>query len=135
MSKKPVVIIMAVLLLVATGVLVWNGKADDANQDAGRAVIQPAPQPGSAAGPVDDPAPSESAVPAATAAVVAASATQPDDPFKAFLEASKNGLAPAADAAAQVASNPVPQDPFKAAFDAGRRPEPVPLVSPFGARK
>jgi hypothetical protein len=134
MPKGPVVIIMAVLLLIATGVLVWNGgNADDAQQAA--RTRTKASHPGLPAGPVEAPVLPASGAAAVTAAVADASATQVGDPFKAFLEASKSGQAPVAGAAVQAASPPVAQDPFKAAFEAGRRPEPVPLVSPFGARK
>ncbi len=134
MSKGPFVIIMAVLVLIATGVLVWNGGNTDENQEATRTAAR-ALHPRLPAGPVEAPVLPASGVPAATGATTAAPATQAGDPFKAFLEASKNGQPPVADAAVQAASPPVPQDPFKAAFEAGRRPEPVPLVSPFGARK
>jgi hypothetical protein len=60
-------------------------------------------------------------------------AAAPADPFKAFLEASKNKQVPAAPAQPPVAGQPAPpQDPFKSfAEDAKKRQREV-TISPFG---
>jgi hypothetical protein len=130
MSMRPVVVGGALLLLLlAAGTLLWDDVPEPATHEpvhVVRAVGQAAAPVTGAASAALRPAPPAAAASAASAPTAAA----PVDPFKAFLERA-NGQPPAA--AATNAGAPSP-DPFRAAIEAQRRADPVPLVSPFGAK-
>ena len=132
MSTRMVIAMLALLSLIGAAVLLWTGDADEAGPRAapgGERATEAAPRaelnqrPLAAASPLR-----------ASAPVMPPSAPPPSDPFAAFLQAAKDK--PAASSApqpAQPAAGAAP-DPFKAAVEAGRRVEPVPLVSPFGSK-
>lgn len=121
---------VAAVSLVAAVVLLWpTSGADRTTPDAPAQVPPPSGRTATALRP-QPPAPPASAAPVVLPTQVAP-APAASDPFRAFLEAHRDGAAPAA----PQPPLPAPVDPFKAAIDAGRRPEPVPLVSPFGSKQ
>lgn len=122
---------VAILLLIAVGVMVWP--------DAQLAQHTQAAAPQIPARFIREPDTSGSGASGHPPASVArAPATAPGiDPFSAFVEAARNN--PVVPAAGQVsvpdeepASTP---DAFKEGLEAGKRPDPLPIVSPFGRAK
>jgi hypothetical protein len=132
-SPKVADVAAVAVVLVAAGILLWpRGGADRESPAPGMIAPQRTlPALPAAAPPAAAASPAAASAPALAPFAVAPASSPPSDPFKAFLEAHREG---AASAASQPAL-PAPVDPFKAAMEAGRRPEPVPLVSPFGAPK
>jgi hypothetical protein len=133
MSTRFVIAVLAFLSLIAAAVLLWTGGAADAGDHAGTAAKR-APAAAPRADPIQAPLASAPVAPAASAPVVPPPAARASDPFKAFLEAAKNKPAASGAQPPAVPGLTAAQDPFKAAIDARRRAEPVPLVSPFGAK-
>jgi hypothetical protein len=132
MSTRIVIAVLAFLLLLAVGVLLWTGDTADASH-APAVAAPPARASAPAAAPPQAPPVAPAPVQQAIAPVVPASAPRASDPFKAFLEAAKN-KPPASAAQAATPTQPATADPFKAALEAGRRADAVPLVSPFGGK-
>jgi hypothetical protein len=130
----------ALVLVIAAAVVIGvvNRQPDTAPQSIPSArpsekLSKPESQPaGSSATAVPAPVTSEPRPATATPASPRPAAAQAD-PFKAFLEASKNRQTPAVADQPPVAGQPVPpQDPFKSvAEDAKKRQQEV-TISPFG---
>jgi hypothetical protein len=130
LSPKVAAVAAVAVVLATTGILLWERDSARQASPAAATAARWRTMPAVPAAP--RPAAIPSSAPPALASIAVPPASSPaPDPFKAFLEAHRGQAMPAASQPAV----PAPIDPFKAAMEAGRRPEPVPLVSPFGAPK
>lgn len=117
-------------LLVILGIVVWLLVTGDSTRHFS-AGVRPSPGDGRPGQPVG----TEATVPASGLGGPALSAASVPvaqaDPFKAFLEAQKNGQVPPAQPVQR--SGPATGDPFAQALEESRRRQAAAVASPFGA--